>query len=327
MMKHSADIFQTSIAREKIVVFCGAPGNKFIYSNEAKFKTWLPSCVAKGFSLIDTDSRSPAWAKDFSLIDTDSRSPAWELFHKQIHNFLRLESMQHYVRIMDIKAQQHLEAHWLPYNEVKVQLISKDFVFSLACHIFIGINSDAIRELAEPYYTLADRLLSVPVNLPEQLDIAQSKEKGELLTIEDTLKMKYTWNVVCESMRLKPPVIGGFREATTNISYAGFTVPKGWKVHWNVYSTHMDPTYFPNPDKFDPSRFEEKLPPRVFVPFGGGSHMCCEKEFARTEILVYLHNVVTRFRLSKANCNEKIIYTPDPVSVEGLRIRLRPHDK
>ncbi|XP_021718587.1 beta-amyrin 28-oxidase-like [Chenopodium quinoa] len=67
---------------------------------------------------------------------------------------------------MDIKAQEHLKAHWLSFNEVKAQLISKEFVFSLACHVFIGCNSDAIRELAKPYYTLADWLLSVPVNLP-----------------------------------------------------------------------------------------------------------------------------------------------------------------
>ncbi|XP_021749393.1 beta-amyrin 28-oxidase-like [Chenopodium quinoa] len=104
--------------------------------------------------------------------------------------------------------------------------------------------------------------------LQEQLEIARSKEKGEQLNWKDIQKMKYSWNVVCESMRVKTPVFGGFREASTDIHYGGYTVPKGWKVHWSVNSTHMDPVHFPEPERFDPSRFEEKQGRGVYVPFG-----------------------------------------------------------
>ena len=85
----------------------------------------------------------------------------------------------------------------------------------------------------------------------------------------------------------------------------------------------MDPVHFPEPERFDPSRFEEKQGRGVYVPFGSGPHMCCGREYARIKVLVFLHNVVTRFRLSKANPNERVIYTPDPVFVDGLRINLR----
>ncbi|KAL8110883.1 hypothetical protein AgCh_026585 [Apium graveolens] len=64
----------------------------------------------------------------------------------------------------------------------------------------------------------------------ELMEIAQSKREGELLTWEDIQKMRYTWNVVCESLRLMPPGHGGFREAVTDVSFAGFTIPKGWVV-------------------------------------------------------------------------------------------------
>lgn len=66
--------------------------------------------------------------------------------------------------------------------------------------------------------------------LPEHADILSSKRAGEYLTMEDTKKMKYTWQVVRESMRLFPPIFGSFRKAIADIEYEGFIIPKGWKV-------------------------------------------------------------------------------------------------
>lgn len=98
------------------------------------------------------------------------------------------------------------------------------------------------------------------------------------------------------------------------------------QIYWTVHSTHKNPKYFPDPENFDPSRFEGKGPaPYSFVPFGGGPHMCPGKEYARLEILVFIYNVVTRFKLEKVVPNEKITYNPSPTPANGLPIRLQPH--
>ncbi|XP_057768167.1 beta-amyrin 28-monooxygenase-like [Salvia miltiorrhiza] len=160
----------------------------------------------------------------------------------------------------------------------------------------------------------------------EQTEIANSKKEGELLNWEDIQKMKYSWNVACEVLRLAPPLQGAFREALSDFMYNGFTIPKGWKIYWSANSTHINPDVFPDPKKFDPSRFEGTGPaPYTFVPFGGGPRMCPGKEYARLEILVFMHHLVRRFRWEKIIPDEKIVVNPMPIPAKGLPVRLYPH--
>ncbi|KAK1371838.1 Beta-amyrin 28-oxidase [Heracleum sosnowskyi] len=160
----------------------------------------------------------------------------------------------------------------------------------------------------------------------ELMEISKTKRDGELLKWEDIQKMRYTWNVVCESLRLTPPSHGGLRETDTDFSFAGFTIPKGWKASWTVLTTHKDPKYFPNPETFDPSRFEGEGPaPYTYVPFGGGPRMCPGREYARLEILVFIYNIITKFKLEISNPHEKIVFHSFPEPKEGLPLRLIRH--
>ncbi|KAB1207553.1 Beta-amyrin 28-oxidase [Morella rubra] len=136
--------------------------------------------------------------------------------------------------------------------------------------------------------------------LREQMEIASSKGAGELLSWGDIQKMRYSWHVACEVLRLFPPAPGTFRVAITDFMYEGFRIPKGFKLHWSAFATHKSPQYFSDPEKFDPSRFEGSGPvPFSYVPFGGGPRMCPGKEYARLKVLIFLHNLVTKFRWEK----------------------------
>ncbi|KAJ9547220.1 hypothetical protein OSB04_019763 [Centaurea solstitialis] len=161
----------------------------------------------------------------------------------------------------------------------------------------------------------------------EQLVISSSKKPGKYLNWEDMNKMNYSWNVICETMRHIPPVQGTFREVLTEFTYAGYTVPKGWKVYWTVSTTNMNPRYFSNPDKFNPSRYGEGEGPIPFtyVPFGGGPRMCPGKEYARLAILTFVHNVVNKYRWDVLCPKEKVTGDMMPAPEKGLPIRLHPH--
>uniref|UniRef100_A0A0V0H610 Putative ovule protein n=1 Tax=Solanum chacoense TaxID=4108 RepID=A0A0V0H610_SOLCH len=139
--------------------------------------------------------------------------------------------------------------------------------------------------------------------------------------------MTYTWDVVSEVLRLTSPIIGSWKEVLEDFNYQGYSIPKGWKIYWNVPATHMDPKVFPDAKNFDTSRFEGAGPtPFSYIPFGGGPRMCLGKEFARLEILVFIHNVVEDFRWKLLIPNEKIEYDPMPTPIEGLPILLQPSE-
>ncbi|KAI3957155.1 hypothetical protein MKW98_002782 [Papaver atlanticum] len=167
--------------------------------------------------------------------------------------------------------------------------------------------------------------------LKEQMEVASSKGTRELLNWDDIQKMKYSWNVVREVMRVATPSPVGFKRASEDFWYDGYFIPKGRKLVWSSAATHMSPDYFPDPEKFDPSRFEGDGPaPYTFIPFGGGPSLCPGQEYARLEILVFLHHVVRRYKWDKpmptdVNKEEKIVFKPYPLLTKGLAIHIRPH--
>lgn len=57
-----------------------------------------------------------------------------------------------------------------------------------------------------------------------------------------------------------------------------YLVPTGAVLHINIYDTHRDPNFWPNPEVFDPDRF---LPERIqnrhpycYLPFSAGPRNC-----------------------------------------------------
>ncbi|KAL7601844.1 hypothetical protein Lser_V15G20930 [Lactuca serriola] len=160
--------------------------------------------------------------------------------------------------------------------------------------------------------------------MEEHEEITRTKKPGEILSIEDVKKMEYTWQVARETMRLFPPIFGSFRKATTDIEFEGFTIPRGWKVLWTAYGTHYNEEYFPDPMRFDPSRFADPVQAYSFIPFGGGPRLCAGYQLAKLNILVFVHYVVTRYNWSLIYPQEPIVMDPLPFPSKGMPIKISP---
>ncbi|KAJ9153766.1 hypothetical protein P3X46_027174 [Hevea brasiliensis] len=168
-------------------------------------------------------------------------------------------------------------------------------------------------------------LIALRYWVAEQEEIAKGKHRGESLIWEDITKMKYTWRVAMETMRMFPPIFGGFSQAVKDIENDGYIIPKLWQIFWVTSMTQMDDGIFREPQKFDPARFENpsSIPPYCYIPFGGGPRICPGSEFAKIETLVTIHYLVTQFtwKLSSDDCFSR---DPMPASTKGLPIQIAP---
>ncbi|CAM0870157.1 unnamed protein product [Alopecurus aequalis] len=175
-----------------------------------------------------------------------------------------------------------------------------------------------VRHLANDPVTLA-------AMVHEHEEIAKNKADGEALAWEDLAQMKFTWRVAQEILRIVPPGLGFIRKAFEDVEFDGYCIPKGWQVLLSANATHMDPSIFLEPHKFDPSRFDKPrsaTPPCSFVAFGGGPRICPGMDLAKIETLVTMHYLVRYFRWTLC-CKENTFgRDPFPSPLHGLPIKL-----
>ncbi|CAN6461423.1 unnamed protein product [Victoria cruziana] len=103
---------------------------------------------------------------------------------------------------------------------------------------------------------------SVLKAVTEEQEAIRTKENGhgdKSLTWADTRNMPITSRVILEAMRVASVLSFTFREAVEDVEYEGYLIPKGWKVLPLFRNIHHNPDIFPDPEKFDPSRFEVKV--------------------------------------------------------------------
>ncbi|CAA7406450.1 unnamed protein product [Spirodela intermedia] len=158
----------------------------------------------------------------------------------------------------------------------------------------------------------------------EQEEIRRSKREGEdeCLTWDDIRKMQLTSRVFQETLRAASILSFTFREAVEDVEYEGYRIPKGWKVMPLFRNIHHSPDFFPNPQKFDPSRFEVTPKPNTFMPFGNGVHSCPGNELAKLEVLVLFHHLTTKYRWSLTESKSGVQFSPFAIPMNGLPIRL-----
>lgn len=105
------------------------------------------------------------------------------------------------------------------------------------------------------------------------------------------------------------------RQAGATYTFNGTkaTVFKGMKVLIPVWAIQRDPEIYPDPDKFDPERFDEdnvnNRHPMSYLPFGDGPHNCIGKGNSfilksqiKTIMLVLIEHFFHKFGFNSHRC-------------------------
>lgn len=90
------------------------------------------------------------------------------------------------------------------------------------------------------------------------------------------LYFKFSFHLILETLRKYPPGLFVTRETKHNyqVPETNSIIEKGVTVLIPIHAIHYDSEYYPNPEKFDPDRFETEAKQNrhqmTWLAFGGG---------------------------------------------------------
>ena len=145
----------------------------------------------------------------------------------------------------------------------------------------------------------------------------------------DAPLLGYPQMIYSEALRLYPPTWLFVRMTPDDVELpSGGRLPVGSRLFLCPYTSHRDPRFFPDPERFDPERFRpgaamRARPRSAYFPFGGGRHVCIGEGFVRMEAALVLSTLVNRFELTRA-AGRAAPYPGVTLEPRGdLRLRLR----
>jgi cytochrome P450 / NADPH-cytochrome P450 reductase len=119
---------------------------------------------------------------------------------------------------------------------------------------------------------------------------------------EDVARLRYTRQILEETLRLWPTAPGFLREARHDTMLGGrYPVRRGQAIRVLTPMLHRQPVWGEYVEEFDPSRFAPAAvadrPANAYKPFGTGMRGCIGRQFAMHEATLLLSLIVHRYRL------------------------------
>jgi cytochrome P450 len=188
--------------------------------------------------------------------------------------------------------------------------------------LFLAGHETTANALAWTWYLVAQNP-DVERELHREID---SVLAGQLPAPADYTKLPYTEMVLAESMRLYPPAYVMGRLAIEDVMVGDTRVPRNAIAVLSQAVTHRDARWWPDPDRFDPSRFtaaaKASRPKLAYFPFGAGPRLCIGESFAWMEGVLLLATIAQQWRMElvSKNVERQALITLRPKG--GIRMRV-----
>lgn len=203
--------------------------------------------------------------------------------------------------------------------------------------MFLAGHETTANQLTWTLYLLAqEENRAAAQKLTEEHHAFLAEQGDRPLQATDLRRLRYSDQVLRESMRLYPPAWIFSRAPTEEDELCGFTVEAGSWILISPYMMHRLPKLWPEPERFLPERFAgpdgdegqapgtEERPRYAYFPFGGGPRLCIGQNFAMMESLLLLLRLWPRYRYSIVP-GQTITPLPQVTlrPVHGIRLRLQ----
>jgi cytochrome P450 len=192
------------------------------------------------------------------------------------------------------------------------------------CMLFLAGHETSASALAWCMY-----LISHHAELQERMvEEIEAVAGGRAFEFADIKKLRLTWDVFREALRLYPPVGFFVREATEDHCLRDKQVKTGSPILLSPWLIHRHQELWERPNEFDPGRFatpsgQESLK-CAYLPFSMGPRVCIGAAFATQEAVLILASLVRRYRIEAVP--EHVPKTVGRVTIRsdnGIRVRLQ----
>lgn len=135
--------------------------------------------------------------------------------------------------------------------------------------------------------------------------------------------------VLKESLRILPPVAFNVRRVSRDTEVLGQTLPAGSTAVFSHYVTHHDAAIYPEPERFQPDRWEGVKPTQFeYLPFSAGPRRCIGEGFTTRMQKITLIRLLQRFRFTvvpgtRFDRHQAITVAPS----HGVPVTLHPPDR
>ncbi|WP_406435723.1 cytochrome P450 [Streptomyces sp. NBC_00631] len=142
--------------------------------------------------------------------------------------------------------------------------------------------------------------------------------QGRPLRYDDLDRLPYSRRVLQEAIRKYGVSWMVTRTAARDTVLGGHLIPEGADVVWSPYLHQHDSSHFPDPDTFDPDRWEADRVATTrgsFLAFGDGRRKCIGENFAWVELQIILATVLQvwpRFEMTSRPPRAQAVITVKP---------------
>ncbi|KAM4642716.1 cytochrome P450 2A6-like [Discoglossus pictus] len=272
-------------------------------------------------------SMSSFWGQLFDMFDIVMRhlpGPHYQAVHflQCLDEFVK-EKMEQYLKTLNPDRPRHLiDSFLIKMEEEKdnpsTQFNMKNFFVNTTVLFIAGTETISIT--LRHAFLLLLKYPDIKDKVQEEIDRVIGKRMPQP---EDRGTMPYTDAVIHEIHRYGNVLPMNLPHSVNkDTEFRGFTIPKGTDVLPILEFVLQDPKYFPDPMKFDPSRFlnEDGSFKRneAFMAFSAGKRTCLGENLARLEIFIFFTTILQNFNITSPVDPKDLNISPQMVGFSNV---------